>query len=75
MVVSLLPPFIICHLAIAVSTVLLLAFFRTAANEYDEAFTVFTETNTVTWSKIDSALEHPGTDAFYVREITLSEPS
>jgi hypothetical protein len=75
MVVSLLPPFMIlpsgyCSLDCPVADV-----FSTAANEYDEAFTVFTEINTVAWSKIDSALEHPGTDAFHVREITLSEPS
>src|SRR5215472_4549821 len=54
--------------------VLLLALFRSAAEQNNETLPVLAKIDSVSLSEIDPVFEHSGTDAFHVREIARRRP-
>ena len=57
-----------------VSNIPILALFRSAAEQNHDGVTVFTEVDSIPRPEIDAVLEHAGTDAFDVREVSQLQP-
>src|SRR6476646_8585166 len=54
---------------VRVSNVLVLTLLRSASEQDHDGVAIFAEIDPISWPKIDSVLEHAGTDALDVREV------